>query len=171
MRKYRSRSAPHRRARTATTITLPTLAPRRVTMARDISIMEFFWEWDHGRIGAITTGGAAIAFAARAEDDITRTPDTMRVGHREAGTRRIIAQRAMAAGRMVTADLFIMTTGRRGTVADHTTITAAVDPRMVAEGVGPTGTATDINVSLSSENIVWRRRGQICSRRFFTTRK
>jgi hypothetical protein len=100
--------------------------------------MEFSWEWDRGPIGATTTGGAATAFAGRAEGAITRTPVTMGDGPREAATRRITARRAiidhgiMAAGRMVTADLFITTTGRRVTVADPPTTEGAAGLPMVA---------------------------------------
>lgn len=129
-------------------------ALRRVITAQGIFTMASFWEWDRGPIGATTTDGGAIAFAGRAEGATTRTPATMQDGRRKVDTRHITAQRAITdrgitVGHRIMADPLITITGRRVTVADHTTTAGVAGLLTVAEGTGPAGMATDTDVSLS----------------------
>jgi hypothetical protein len=102
--------------------------------------MEFSWEWGRGRIGAITTVGAAIAFADPAEGTITRTPATIRDIHPRADTRRITGHRSPTNLHITEDTRRIIAENRRTTVANRPTmedtrrIMVAVNRRTMVAG-------------------------------------
>lgn len=102
--------------------------------------MEFSWEWGRGRTGAITTVGAAIAFADPAEGATTRTLATILDIHRMADIRRITGHRSPTNlhitedTRRITVENRLTTAGSRPTMEDTRRTMVAVNRRTMVAG-------------------------------------